>query len=87
MGYRQMQPGVWGKPLAYQIFIARKVRGEWEVINYFKGNDKLHVWDRKTFADLDELKYAEMEIGKIVTNGQGSEFDFETPEEVFAALL
>ncbi len=89
MGYREMEKksGKWGKPFAYQLLIAKKVDDEWELTSYFKGNDKLHVWDRKKFADLDELKYAEMELVRLVLNGEVTDFQFETKEEVISDLL
>lgn len=86
-GYRPMQDGVWGKPFAYQILIARLIKGKWTLSNHFKGNDKLHVWASKPFANLDDLKFAEAEIIHVVMNGQYGDFEFETAEDLFSSIL
>lgn len=88
MGYRPMKGGIWGKPIAYQILTAQIHEGEWELSNRFKGpNGKYHVWSRKTFTDVDTLKNAEVEVIHIVLNGYYGDFEFETAEDLFSALL
>lgn len=83
MGYRQFKPGFWAKPVGYHLFVVQFIDNEWQFSNLFKGIDevKIHCYERKNVADLDELKSAEAHT-KMVLNGIPSRFEFTNPGDL-----
>lgn len=55
MGYKEVKPKNWMKPIGYQLFSYNEEKNEW--VNWFKdGNDKIAIWETKSFRrDVDTL--------------------------------
>ncbi len=79
MGYREVDPGRWLKPIGYQLFSYSESKNEWN--NWLKGADgKIHCYQSKVFREnfgsyLAQLKDWEcFTRTDIVVNG-GSYFE------------
>ena len=51
MGYREMSPGKWGKPIGSQLFTFNTINQLWD--NWFKTptSDKIHLWNSDKYVD------------------------------------
>ncbi len=91
LGYREMKDSVWGKPVAYHIFLIFIDDGVLTFFNHFTGADsnKILLWDRKELDinDLEEsIKFTEYST-RINVSCSKSDFSFITKKEMIESFL
>lgn len=58
LGYREMEPNIWGKPVGFHLFIYEVDKKKWA--NHFVGNNKkLLIWETITFTQGEEDELVE----------------------------
>jgi hypothetical protein len=90
MGYREMKPGKWGKPIGFHIFTFAEKTLLWD--NWFTGaKGNLVLWESKKYEDdqlcfLDWLKTNECYTNTAI-NMKSLSFEFVTAEQKYSELL
>ena len=94
MGYRNMDGDgqVWGKPVAYHLFAVRIVGKVATFFNYFKGMNKIELWESKKIKDDGDgyeaaIKFIEYGTRCNVGARFDSDFGFITAEQTFEEIL
>lgn len=79
MGYREMKPNLFGKPIAYSIFIVLILEDSIKWMNRFKNNDEILVWNSDTISKedftIDFIKDCENETN-VSMHGNDTSFEF-----------
>lgn len=97
MGYRSIDMGIWGKPVAFHLFVFNEVTLKWH--NFFRAanGDSICVWNSEEYKETDWevdgepnfllfLKYTEQST-KISVRNPESKFEFLTSEEIYKVIL
>lgn len=80
MGYREMEKNVFGKPIAYSIFIVVLKENEIVWSNRFKNNEEFYVWDTDIISKedftIDFIKDCENETNISFHDNCNTSFEF-----------
>lgn len=80
MGYREMKENIFGKPIAYSIFMVVLKENEVVWSNMFANNEKYYVWDSNTIPkedfDINFIKDCENETNISFHNNRNTSFEF-----------
>lgn len=91
MGYREQKPGIWLKPLGWQLFCYREDKATW--YNWFRDcQNKLSLWDSHAFSDeskhfLFSLKGWETWTKHDLFCSQDSQFEFISNEALIETMM
>lgn len=79
MGYREMKENLFGKPIAFSLFIILILEDSIKWMNRFKVDDKILVWDSKTISKedftIEFIKDCENEAA-VAFHGYNTSFEF-----------
>jgi hypothetical protein len=96
MGYREMNPKKWGKPVGFQLLTFHEGTGEW--CNWFKSraSKEILIWNTDIYkgeeVDGDLLAWLQSvewstDLKRDVVGYNKAEFHFITPEQSLELLL